>query len=331
MGTNTYKYYLIYLIYDKATDMVYIGSHKTNNLNDYYMGSGKALKFAQRSFLRNNPGKPLSERFYKKIIHECDNAEDMYYIEKEIVSEEYVKRKDTYNLVVGGRGNAKDIRQAELSRKKISDSMKKRYQALSEDEKLELVNRLKGAVVSPEARKAAGQKRRGQKHTVETKKKMSEKLKGRKSWNMGIKIWSKEDGDKSYTNKAHPNLGKPSKTKGKKGHACKWKGRPGHKHNEETKKKLSIVGKGRIRTEEQKRSAADKNRGQKRTEEQKARIKAAASMRPQISKETRARMIEAQRKRFAKGKEERERKTMENQKMRKAERKLKRKLTEETK
>ncbi len=44
-------YYTVYKITNQINGKIYIGSHKTNDLNDRYMGSGKYLIRAQKSMV----------------------------------------------------------------------------------------------------------------------------------------------------------------------------------------------------------------------------------------------------------------------------------------
>lgn len=89
-------YYIIYKITNKINNKIYIGAHKTADINDRYMGSGKALTFAKQKYGLEN--------FTKEILHVCNAAEDMYAKEAEIVNESFVARNDTYNIKCGGRG-----------------------------------------------------------------------------------------------------------------------------------------------------------------------------------------------------------------------------------
>ena len=88
--------YTIYQITNIVNNKIYIGAHQTSDIDDGYMGSSKILDAAMVKYGREN--------FIKKILHEADDNEHMYLIEKEIVNENFVKRSDTYNIRTGGKG-----------------------------------------------------------------------------------------------------------------------------------------------------------------------------------------------------------------------------------
>ena len=56
--------HIIYKITNKINDRIYIGAHSTDDINDSYMGSGKAIKAAQRKYgieIGKNYNLPKSE------------------------------------------------------------------------------------------------------------------------------------------------------------------------------------------------------------------------------------------------------------------------------
>lgn len=89
-------FYIIYKITNQIDGKFYIGSHKTKNLNDSYMGSGKYLKHAQEKY--------GLDKFTKEILFVFDNPKDMYNKEAEIINEDFLATENTYNLKVGGMG-----------------------------------------------------------------------------------------------------------------------------------------------------------------------------------------------------------------------------------
>ena len=91
--------HIIYKITNTLNNKIYIGAHSTEDINDSYMGSGDLIKAAQRKY--------GMEYFTKEILHVLHSSEEMYEKEKEIVDLDFIKRHDTYNISLGGKGGLK--------------------------------------------------------------------------------------------------------------------------------------------------------------------------------------------------------------------------------
>lgn len=88
--------YYLYKITNKVNGKIYVGVHKTKDMDDGYMGSGKVIKSAIEKYGLDN--------FDKTIMETFDSSEKMFDREKEIVTEEFLDRDDVYNLRRGGNG-----------------------------------------------------------------------------------------------------------------------------------------------------------------------------------------------------------------------------------
>lgn len=107
-------HYLIYKITNLVNGKMYIGKHKTDNIDDGYIGSGKILKYAIKKY--------GIECFHKDYLMFCEDEEEMNYMERVFVDETWVSRSDTYNLKIGGEGGSI----AGQKRKPLSEDHKKR-------------------------------------------------------------------------------------------------------------------------------------------------------------------------------------------------------------
>ena len=93
---NKQKHYLIYQITNLVNGKIYIGQHITTDIEDNYFGSGNLIRAAI-----NKHG---LENFEFKILIDLKNKEEMNLLEKMVVTEEFCKRDDVYNIKVGGDG-----------------------------------------------------------------------------------------------------------------------------------------------------------------------------------------------------------------------------------
>lgn len=84
----------IYKITNKLNGKIYIGKHSTEDINDNYMGSGKYIKKAIIKY--------GVENFIKEILFIFSDEKEAYDMEKQIVNENFIKRVDVYNVIVGG-------------------------------------------------------------------------------------------------------------------------------------------------------------------------------------------------------------------------------------
>jgi len=89
-------FFIIYETTNCINGMLYRGCHKTNNLNDGYLGSGTVLKRAIKKYGKEN--------FQRITLEYCSNEEEMYEREKIYVDNIFIHSKQSYNLRCGGLG-----------------------------------------------------------------------------------------------------------------------------------------------------------------------------------------------------------------------------------
>ena len=166
-------YYTVYKTTNQVNGKFYIGTHKTIDLNDDYMGSGTLLKKAIQKYGLDN--------FKKEILFVFDNPEDMFAKEAEIVTEDFLSEENTYNLKVGGFGGFDYLNSLKDNPTHAKEHLihigKRSWEVVSQNEDL-YQNHIDRASVRLKTLHAEGRVKYdtfiGKKHTEETKKKISD-------------------------------------------------------------------------------------------------------------------------------------------------------------
>ena len=199
------KHYLIYKITCSINNKIYIGKHKTDDIDDDYMGSGSLLKYDQDLF--------GIDKFKREILFECKSEEEMNAKEAEIVNEDFIARDDVYNIKLGGDGgwdhiNSNKALKSKITRvgafatrdkirslpkevqaefwKKITNKVQLVRSSWSEEYKDEVYAKVSNAL--KEFYRFNKNPMFGKHHTIKTREKLSETHKGKKNPMHG-KMW----------------------------------------------------------------------------------------------------------------------------------------------
>lgn len=131
-------YYILYKTTNLINNKFYIGIHQTKKLDDGYLGSGTILIYAIKKYGKEN--------FKREILEFCNSYSELVELEKKYVSEEFLVNQNIYNLKTGG-GNLGVL--SNESKKKISDTLKKKYKS----GEIKLPNHNKGRIVPEQDKK----------------------------------------------------------------------------------------------------------------------------------------------------------------------------------
>jgi hypothetical protein len=169
-------YFYLYKITNLINNKIYVGVHKTKDINDGYMGSGKIINNAIKKYGLEN--------FKKEIIEYFNSSEEMFKREKEVITEDFLSRNDVYNLRRGGNGGFdyinKDKNLIRERNKKVAnkrDFTNQRNSIRKVKETKEYREKL--SIALKEYYKSNPGKFKGKSHTQETKNKMSASIKGK--------------------------------------------------------------------------------------------------------------------------------------------------------
>ncbi len=168
--------WILYQTTNLVNGKIYIGVHKLANTKRSrdYLGSGLALQPAIEKYGREN--------FIRATLAEFSCGADAYAAETEMVTEEFVKRLDTYNLKLGGKGN-KGLPLTEEHKAKLSAIHKGKV--FSAETRAKLSASGKGKIISDKQKAQIGAAAKGNTYNLgrvfstEARERMSASQKGK--------------------------------------------------------------------------------------------------------------------------------------------------------
>lgn len=142
MSTSIYS---LYETTNLINGKIYIGVHRETTWPkiDNYLGSGYVLKLAIAKYGKDN--------FKRKILCISNIHEYVYYLEKQLVTEEFINESNNYNAREGGLGTS----------------------IISKESRAKMSKTRTGRLLSPEWKEKISAAVTGYKHTPEAKAKMS--------------------------------------------------------------------------------------------------------------------------------------------------------------
>lgn len=101
--------YIVYLTTNTVNNKIYIGVHKTLSPDefDHYLGCGVKDNDKYTYIHKNTPFEAAvckygPDKFIRKTLFIFDTLDEALNKERELVNEDFIKRKDTYNVALGG-------------------------------------------------------------------------------------------------------------------------------------------------------------------------------------------------------------------------------------
>lgn len=166
---------IVYITTNLINKKQYVGSHKTNNIDDNYLGSGKIIVKSIKKYGKEN--------FKRKILKECETIEEARKLEETYIKQYNTLNPNGYNISPNG-GIMLFTGHSTMSKQKISRSLKGStyeniYGIKADKMKEKRSKERKGLKFSNKWRKNLSLSHKGQIVSEETRKKISKVHKGK--------------------------------------------------------------------------------------------------------------------------------------------------------
>lgn len=129
--------YIVYCTRNNKNAKIYIGVHGTKNpfKFDGYLGCGiysHNKNFKATTAFQKAVKKYGASNFTRTILKVCNTEDEAYIYEELLVDIDFVKRRDTYNLVVGGKNRSSDVQKKPVAQYSDKGELIEIHESISE-------------------------------------------------------------------------------------------------------------------------------------------------------------------------------------------------------
>lgn len=146
--------YIVYLTICTSNNKIYVGVHKTENPNvfDGYIGNGVRVHVPSSYKKSKTPfqyavNKYGTDKFKRVTLGVFDTKEEAFELESKIVTEEFIRRADTYNIKLGGEGECPEILKTKVYMYDADGNFEREFETVYECNKFFFPNATSGGHV----------------------------------------------------------------------------------------------------------------------------------------------------------------------------------------
>lgn len=129
--------YIVYCTRNNKNSKIYIGVHKTENPTQFdgYLGCGiysYNKKFKADTAFKAAVKKYGSDNFIRTTISIKNTEEEAYALEQVLVDKNFVKRRDTYNMTVGGKNTSGNLTKIRVAQYDLNGNFLQEFESCTE-------------------------------------------------------------------------------------------------------------------------------------------------------------------------------------------------------
>lgn len=129
--------YIVYCTRNNKNSKIYIGVHGTEDPQSFdgYIGCGiysTNKVFKTDTAFKHAVKKYGASSFTRVTLAIFNTSEEAYDLERQLVTEDFVRRRDTYNMALGGRGGSGELNKIKVAQYDLNGVFIKTFKSVTE-------------------------------------------------------------------------------------------------------------------------------------------------------------------------------------------------------